>query len=93
MIPSHSSVDAPSMIRASVVLSTGFLFAVLALGLMGGETAKVLPVQAGEQLAMDPAAFGSSIGHASIKAAPTIWSSRSDVRWNARWTTSARYLA
>ena len=41
---------------------------------------------------LDAAVFGSSAGHTSIKAAPTTWSSRSNVRWNARWASEGRYL-
>lgn len=44
-------------------------------------------------LALDPAIFGSSAGQASIKSAPTVWSSWLRVRWNARWNSGALYLA
>ena len=93
MIPNLLTLDAHLKIRASLVLCTGFLFGTLALVSSGSAEVSAPVVPAGETLALDPAVFGSSAGQASIKAAPTVWSSRSDVRWNARWTTTARYLA
>jgi hypothetical protein len=46
----------------------------------------------GVNVALDAAVFGSSAGQASIRSAPTTWSSRSNVRWNARLASEARYL-
>ncbi len=43
-------------------------------------------------LVLDAAVFGSSSGQASMKSAPTTWSSRSQVRWNARWASAGRYV-
>jgi len=83
--------------RASLVLCAGL--AVVAMSVSFGTSATVektglnVPVlDANSSLVMDAAVFGSSAGQASIKSAPTTWSSRSTVRWNARWADSARYV-
>lgn len=87
---STSSKNPSLLIRASLVLCTGCLFAAMVTGSAKAET-KAVAVPAAN-VVMGPAIFGSSAGQASIKAAPTTWSSRSEVRWNARWTTTGRYL-
>ena len=58
-----------------------------------GKSELVVPaIATTESLVLDAAVFGSSAGQASIKAALTTWSSRSNVRWNARWAANARYV-
>lgn len=92
MLPTARQLNV-NLIRAALVLCTGLLCSVLASGSAAKtETVAVPAVEVGTSLALDPAIFGSSAGQASIKAAPATWSSRSNVRWNARWTNSARYL-
>lgn len=95
MTPTHSRFHLNLLLRASLVLSASLAVVAMAVGsgkiVVQGETVNVPALNARECIAMDPAVFGSSAGQASIKAAPTIWSSRSNVRWNARWS-EGRYL-
>lgn len=73
-------------------LFLGASVAVVAMALVSGESKATVNVPVGECLVLDAGAFGSSAGQASMKAAPTTWSSRSNVRWNARWASEGRYL-
>jgi hypothetical protein len=43
-------------------------------------------------IALDPSVFGSSAGSMTLKPAPATWSSRFEVRSNARWAGNGRYL-
>lgn len=61
-------------------------------GVKGKPSLNVQAINAGESFVLDAAVFGSSAGQASIKSAPTTWSSRSKVRWHARWAADARYV-
>lgn len=92
MTPKKSSLSIKNLFRASLVLCVGLgLFATVAV--TGDHQVSVRPIHTlGADMAWDPAVFGSSAGQASIKAAPTTWSSRSNVRWNARWSNQGRYL-
>jgi len=97
MIPNHNHSPANSLVRISLCLCATVV--VLSMTLVSGtdvanekSVASVPAIGASASLAMDAAVFGSSTGQASIKSAPTTWSSRSTVRWNARWTTDARYV-
>lgn len=92
MTPNKSRSAIKNLFRTSLVVCAGLgVFAMVAVA--GERTTSVVPVNAtGEYAAMDPAVFGSSSGQASMKAAPTTWSSRSNVRWNARWSNQGRYL-
>lgn len=95
MNPTQNHLPSNLLRRVSLVLSAGFVVAAMAVG--SGKSAVeekavyVPTLNATECVAMDPGVFGSSAGQASIKAAPTTWSSRSNVRWNARWS-EGRYL-
>ena len=97
MIPTHSLLRSSRLIRTSFVVCASL--ALVAVTLVAGKSAvketallNVPVLTAGESVVLDAAVFGSSAGHASIKSAPTTWSSRSNVRWNARWANEARYL-
>lgn len=83
--------------RTGLLLCAGV--AVMAMSLASGKSVAgektlldVRALNASESLVLDPGAFGSSAGQASLKSAPTTWSSRSNVRWNARWAPEGRYL-
>ena len=92
MTPNKSRLSIKNLFRTSLVVCAGLgLFAIVTAA--GERTTSAAPVNAiGDYAAMDPAVFGSSSGQASMKAAPTTWSSRSNVRWNARWSNQGRYL-
>jgi hypothetical protein len=96
MIPTHR--PSHSNFLAGITFLLGLTSAVCAMTLVAGEVAKGKPalnvpaMNASECVALDAAVFGSSAGQASIKSAPTTWSSRSNVRWHARWATDARYV-
>lgn len=87
-----------SIFQARTTFSLCATLAVLSMSLVSGaDGAKAKSVlNAGvdvrASVVLDAAVFGSSAGQASIKSAPTTWSSRSNVRWNARWATDARYV-
>jgi hypothetical protein len=95
MPTTHNHLRSSCLIRASLVLSV--YLAMVAISLVSSEgvakekTTVMVPVES-LIVVLDAAAFGSSAGHIGIKAAPTTWSSRSNVRWNARWTSEGRYL-
>ncbi len=93
MIPTHSHLLSNRLIRASLVLCASLAVMATVVGSdQKREKVSAAAINTSESIALDPAVFGSSAGQASIKAAPTTWSSRSNVRWNARWATEARYL-
>ncbi|MFT3869721.1 MAG: hypothetical protein QM715_14805 [Nibricoccus sp.] len=92
MTPNKSRAAIKNLFRTSLVVCVGFGVSAM-VAVAGQRTTSVVPVNVtGEYAAMDPAVFGSSSGQASMKAAPTTWSSRSNVRWNARWSNQGRYL-
>jgi len=92
MTPNKNHLSIKNLVRTSLLVCAGLgVFAMVAVA--GEHTTSVAPVNTvGDYAAMDPAVFGSSSGQASMKAAPTTWSSRSNVRWNARWSNTGRYL-
>jgi hypothetical protein len=97
MTPTHNHSRSNFLTRASILLSASM--AVVAMTLVSGASAgkekallNVPALNSNESIVLDAAVFGSSAGQASIKAAPTTWSSRSNVRWNARWASDARYV-
>lgn len=92
MTPNKNHLSIKNLFRTGLVVCAGLgIFAVVASA--GERATSMAPAQVvGEQLVLDPAVFGSSAGQASMKAAPTTWSSRSNVRWNARWSSTGRYL-
>ena len=95
MILNHNSSPSNFLARTSVLLCASV--AVVAMALVSGEgavkaTVNVPVLNANQSLVLDAGAFGSSAGQASFKAAPTTWSSRSNVRWNARWASEGRYV-
>lgn len=92
MIPRNQPLTLKNVVSASVVICAAV--GAFATGLAAGqcEQNRLPAFKTSEVAAMDPAVFGSSAGQASMKAAPTTWSSRSNVRWNARWSSTGRYL-
>ena len=90
MILKNSSSRSNLLARTGLLLVAGV--AVAAMTLVSGESKAMVNLPASKCLVLDAGAFGSSAGQASIKAAPTTWSSRSNVRWNARWSSVGRYL-
>ena len=85
------------LIRTSFILCAGLAVVAMSVSLGNSTTVEttglnVPALEATSSLVMDAAVFGSSAGQASIKSAPTTWSSRSNVRWNARWANDARYV-
>jgi len=95
MPTTHNCLRSNCLIRASLLV--GVTLAMVAISLVSVEGVareKVTDAVPVESLCvvLDAAAFGSSAGHVGIKAAPTTWSSRSNVRWNARWASEGRYL-
>jgi len=94
MLIPHNSSSSSFLTRTGKLLSA--CLAVVAMTLVLGQSVAkekvALDATAGTSLVLDAAVFGSSAGQASIKSAPTTWSSRSNVRWNARWATDARYV-
>jgi len=95
MLLTPNSSSSSFLTRTGKLLGAGL--AVVAMTLVAGHGASkdssgVTGVDMGTSLVLDAAVFGSSAGQASIKSAPTTWSSRSNVRWNARWAADARYV-
>jgi hypothetical protein len=97
MNPNHDRSLTNVFTRAAFVLCAGLAIVAMSVSLGNSTTVEktglnVPALDASGSLAMDAAVFGSSAGQASIKSAPTTWSSRSAVRWNARWANDARYV-
>jgi len=95
MPTTHNRLRSSCLIHARPVLGVTLAMVVLSLVSSEGVTKEkatgAVPVES-LGVVLDAAAFGSSAGHVGIKAAPTTWSSRSNVRWNARWASEGRYL-
>ncbi|MFT3781808.1 MAG: hypothetical protein QM790_07295 [Nibricoccus sp.] len=91
MFPSNSLSRSSSLFRATLFVGVG-LVAIAVSAVSGKELGRsVSPSTVNGTLALDPLAFGSSAGQSNIRVAPVTWSSRANVRWNARWT-NGRYM-
>jgi hypothetical protein len=83
------------MSKSALSLATFALFSVVALVVQGGRAAAESQVPAA--LAVDDAMTQSverqfSPTTAAPRSAPVIWSSRLQVRWNARWQDAPKYV-
>ncbi len=87
MTPTNKFLCIGNLVRSSLLVC-----AALGLYAVVGATGAGQPAGTAGYVSMDPVVFGSSSGQASLKAAPATWSSRSNVRWNARWSSEGRYL-
>jgi hypothetical protein len=86
---SHSTL----LTRSALLFCASVAVAAMGFGAGAVETKVNVPVtEPSKSIVLDPVVFGSSAGKSSLKAAPATWSSRSNVRWNARWDINGRYL-
>lgn len=93
MTPSHKRSHSTILTRAALLLCAGVALVAMTLGAGAVESKVNVPaVDSSKGIVLDPVVFGSSAGKSGLKAAPTTWSSRSNVRWNARWDSNGRYL-
>jgi hypothetical protein len=91
MAPKHNRSSATILTRAALLLCAGVVLVTVSMG-SGAAVEKTPVLGASESIVLDPVVFGSSAGKSGLKAAPTTWSSRSNVRWNARWDANGKYL-
>jgi hypothetical protein len=92
MNPNHNRPLTNLLTCTSFFLCVGLAVVAMSVSFGNGTAVEKAVLSANSSLVMDAAVFGSSAGQASIKSAPTTWSSRSNVRWNARWANDARYV-
>jgi hypothetical protein len=92
MNPNHDRPLTSLITRTSFLLCVGLSVVAMSVSFGNTTTVEKTVLNENSSLVMDAAVFGSSAGQASIKSAPTTWSSRSNVRWNARWANDARYV-
>jgi hypothetical protein len=88
MAPNHNLSRSTIVTRAALLLCAG----VAVVAMTVGAGASKVTVDSSKSIVLDPVVFGSSAGKPGLKAAPATWSSRSNVRWNARWDSNGRYL-
>lgn len=90
MTPSNKNSYSTIIARASLLLCAGAAVVAMTVGVGAVESKSV--VDSSNSLALDPVVFGSSAGKSGLKSAPASWSSRPNVRWNARFDLNGRFL-
>ncbi|MBK9990830.1 MAG: hypothetical protein IPP19_08885 [Verrucomicrobia bacterium] len=90
MTPSNKTSSSTIIARASLLLCAGVAVVAMTVGVGAVESKAV--VDSSNSIALDPVVFGSSSGKSGLKSAPASWSSRPNVRWNARFDSNGRFL-